>query len=282
MASCCEIPGASGSGPDRGGCEARRTAEKRHREGRGRREVTGTTRAPGARGLAEPRAARPPPLPAQPPPPLPTRLPQVSTNGNGSHSAGDQRKQNTEAAAGGPRWGRRPRNEAGPRGPALSSSPAAALTRSGFGPVAPARTPEPAEKRSGAGSTCSVSPAVRSQSVSETLPVRITMILQRLFRLSSAVQSAISVSWRRNIGITAVAFNKELDPVQKLFVDKIREYRTKRQTSGGPVDAGPEYQQDLDRELFKLKQMYGKADMNTFPNFTFEDPKFEVVEKPQS
>ncbi|XP_070223557.1 ATP synthase-coupling factor 6, mitochondrial isoform X2 [Bos mutus] len=158
MASCCEIPGASGSGPDRGGCEARRTAEKRHREGRGRREVTGTTRAPGARGLAEPRAARPPPLPAQPPPPLPTRLPQVSTNGNGSHSAGDQRKQNTEAAAGGPRWGRRPRNEAGPRGPALSSSPAAALTRSGFGPVAPARTPEPAEKRSGAGSTCSVSP----------------------------------------------------------------------------------------------------------------------------
>ena len=23
-------------------------------------------------------------------------------------------------------------------------------------------------------------------------------------------------------------------------------------------------------ELFKLKQMYGKADMNTFPNFTFE------------
>lgn len=158
MASCCEIPGASGSGPDRGGCEARRTAEQGHREGRGRREVTGTTRAPGARGLAEPRAARPPPLPAQPPPPLPTRLPQVSTNGNGSHSAGDQRKQNTEAAAGGPRWGRRPRNEAGPRGPALSSSPAAALTRSGFGPVAPARTPEPAEKRSGAGSTCSVSP----------------------------------------------------------------------------------------------------------------------------
>lgn len=58
---------------------------------------------------------------------------------------------------------------------------------------------------------------------------RITMILQRLFRLSSLVQSAISVSLRRNIGVTAVAFNKELDPVQKLFVDKIREYRTKRQ-----------------------------------------------------
>ncbi|XP_010975694.1 ATP synthase-coupling factor 6, mitochondrial [Camelus dromedarius] len=108
------------------------------------------------------------------------------------------------------------------------------------------------------------------------------MILQRLFRLSSVLQAAVSVSLRRNIGVTAVAFNKELDPVQKLFVDKIREYRNKRQTSAGPVDTGAEYQQELDRELFKLKQMYGKADMNTFPNFTFEEPKFEAVEKPQS
>ena len=52
--------------------------------------------------------------------------------------------------------------------------------------------------------------------------------------------------------------------------------------SGGPVDTGPEYQQELERELFKLKQMYGKADMNTFPNFTFEDPKSEAIEKLQS
>ncbi|KAF6117509.1 ATP synthase peripheral stalk subunit F6 [Phyllostomus discolor] len=107
------------------------------------------------------------------------------------------------------------------------------------------------------------------------------MILQRLSRFSSAVQSAVSVYLRRNIGVTAVAF-KELDPVQKLFVDKIREYKTKRQSSGGPVDTGPEYQQDLERELFKLKQMFGKADMNAFPDFKFEDPKFEVIDKPQS
>nr|AAB23917.1 H(+)-ATP synthase coupling factor 6 {N-terminal} [rats, liver, Peptide Partial, 34 aa] [Rattus sp.] len=34
--------------------------------------------------------------------------------------------------------------------------------------------------------------------------------------------------------------NKELDPVQKLFLDKIREYKAKRLASGGPVDTGPE------------------------------------------
>lgn len=96
------------------------------------------------------------------------------------------------------------------------------------------------------------------------------MILQRIFRLSSVLRSAVSVHLRRNIGVTAVAFNKELDPIQKLFVDKIREYKSKRQASGGPVDTGPEYQQELDRELYKLKQMFGKGDMNTFPTFKFE------------
>ncbi|XP_052013935.1 ATP synthase-coupling factor 6, mitochondrial [Apodemus sylvaticus] len=108
------------------------------------------------------------------------------------------------------------------------------------------------------------------------------MILQRIFRLSSVLRSAVSVHLRRNIGVTAVAFNKELDPIQKLFVDKIREYKSKRQASGGPVDIGPEYQQDLDRELYKLRQMYGKGEMDKFPTFKFDDPKFEVIDKPQS
>ncbi|XP_025733869.1 ATP synthase peripheral stalk subunit F6, mitochondrial-like [Callorhinus ursinus] len=108
------------------------------------------------------------------------------------------------------------------------------------------------------------------------------MILQRLFRFSSLIRSAVSVHLRRNIGVTAVAFHKELDPVQKLFMDKIREYRTKQQASGGPTDTGPEYQQDLERELFKPKQTYGKADKNMFPDFKFEYPKCEVIEKPQS
>ncbi|XP_044526200.1 ATP synthase-coupling factor 6, mitochondrial [Gracilinanus agilis] len=108
------------------------------------------------------------------------------------------------------------------------------------------------------------------------------MALNRLSRFSSLVQSATSVYLRRNITVTAIAFNKELDPVQKLFVEKIREYKSKRQTVGGPVDTGPEYQQDLERELFKLKQMYGKGDMNTFPTFKFEDPIFEEAPKPQA
>lgn len=55
------------------------------------------------------------------------------------------------------------------------------------------------------------------------------MALHRLFQLSSVLRSAVSLTLRRNIGISAVLFNraKELDPVQKLFLDKIRDYNTK-------------------------------------------------------
>lgn len=55
------------------------------------------------------------------------------------------------------------------------------------------------------------------------------MALRRLFQLSSVFRSAVSVTLRRNIGISAVLFNKakDLDPVQKLFLDKIREYSVK-------------------------------------------------------
>ena len=42
---------------------------------------------------------------------------------------------------------------------------------------------------------------------------RITVALERFFRVPSVPQSAVSVHLRRNIGVTAVACNKELDPV---------------------------------------------------------------------
>lgn len=55
------------------------------------------------------------------------------------------------------------------------------------------------------------------------------MALGRLFQLSSLLGSAVRLTFRRNLGISAVLFNraKELDPVQKLFLDKIRDYNTK-------------------------------------------------------
>ncbi|KAK3511001.1 hypothetical protein QTP70_029010, partial [Hemibagrus guttatus] len=114
-----------------------------------------------------------------------------------------------------------------------------------------------------------------------TLVARDTMALHRLFQLSSVFRSAVSVTLRRNIGISAVLFNKakDLDPVQKLFLDKIREYNVKSKSSGGMVDAGPSYQKNLTEEIGKLQRLYGGGDLTKFPDFKFTEPKLEEVAK---
>ncbi|KFU87958.1 hypothetical protein M959_05432 [Chaetura pelagica] len=107
------------------------------------------------------------------------------------------------------------------------------------------------------------------------------MILHQILRLSSIFRSAVSVHLRRNIGLSAVVFNKakELDPVQKLFVDKLREYNTKSKQAGGPVDAGPEFQKDMTEALARLQRAYGEGDLTKFPEFKFQEPNFEDAPK---
>ncbi|NXS96988.1 ATP5J factor, partial [Jacana jacana] len=107
------------------------------------------------------------------------------------------------------------------------------------------------------------------------------MILRQILRLSSVFRSAVSLHLRRNIGLSAIVFNKtkELDPVQKLFVDKLREYTTKSKQAGGPVDAGPEFQKELTESLARLQRAYGEGDLTKFPEFKFEEPNFEETPK---
>ncbi|MGH0119358.1 UNVERIFIED_CONTAM: hypothetical protein FKN15_006089 [Acipenser sinensis] len=90
-------------------------------------------------------------------------------------------------------------------------------------------------------------------------------------RLSSGYEVHHQKLLRRNLGLTAIAFNKakELDPVQKLFVEKLREYTTKSKSAGGVVDAGPEYQRNVNDELTKLQRLYGGGDLTKFPDFKF-------------
>ncbi|XP_060922871.1 ATP synthase-coupling factor 6, mitochondrial [Limanda limanda] len=107
------------------------------------------------------------------------------------------------------------------------------------------------------------------------------MALHRLFQLSSLLRSAVSVTLRRNLGLSAVLLNrtKELDPIQKLFLDKIRDYNTKSKGSGGIVEAGPAYQKNLSEEVLKLQRLYGGGDLIKFPEVKFTEPKLEEVTK---
>ncbi|XP_051284242.1 ATP synthase-coupling factor 6, mitochondrial [Dicentrarchus labrax] len=103
------------------------------------------------------------------------------------------------------------------------------------------------------------------------------MALHRLSQLSSLLRSAVSLTLRRNIGLSAVLFNKtkDLDPIQKLFLDKIRDYRAKSKASGGIVDAGPAFDNNLSEEVSKLQRLYGGGDLEKFPEVKFSEPKFE-------
>ncbi|CAB0011098.1 unnamed protein product [Nesidiocoris tenuis] len=76
---------------------------------------------------------------------------------------------------------------------------------------------------------------------------------------------------RRNFGICVPAFQKVSDPIQQLFLDKLREYKGK--SSGGKlVDASPEIEREWKQELGKLATQYGGssgADMTKFPDIKF-------------
>ncbi|KAL7882088.1 hypothetical protein AOLI_G00089370 [Acnodon oligacanthus] len=68
-----------------------------------------------------------------------------------------------------------------------------------------------------------------------------------------------------------------LDPIQKLFVEAIRDYSSRSMSTGGLVDAGPEYQKALAEEIAKLQRLYGGGDLTSFPEFNFPEPKLDEV-----
>ena len=70
------------------------------------------------------------------------------------------------------------------------------------------------------------------------------------------------------------------DPIQGLFVEKIRDYATKKTASGGKlVDATPAVEAEVQNELDKVAMAYGGGkgvDMSKFPEFKWQEPAVEV------
>uniref|UniRef100_A0A1B6C1C8 Uncharacterized protein n=1 Tax=Clastoptera arizonana TaxID=38151 RepID=A0A1B6C1C8_9HEMI len=90
---------------------------------------------------------------------------------------------------------------------------------------------------------------------------------------------ALPVIVRRNFGLFVPAFQKASDPIQQLFVDKIKEYKQK--SSGGKlVDPTPEIERELKSELERVSKQYGGGagvDMTKFPEFKFTDPVIDPI-----
>ncbi|XP_046740948.1 ATP synthase-coupling factor 6, mitochondrial [Diprion similis] len=85
---------------------------------------------------------------------------------------------------------------------------------------------------------------------------------------------------KRNVGILAPALQKASDPIQQLFIDKIREYRSKNTGSKTLVDAAPETIRELQSELEKAANQAGGGggvDLTEFPRFKFDEPKVDPI-----
>ena len=96
--------------------------------------------------------------------------------------------------------------------------------------------------------------------------------------LSQSILSSVRVlrtEARRSIGIVGPALNKAADPIQQLFLDKVREYKQK--SSGGKmVDPNPEIEREMKNELERVAKQFGgdgKVDMTKFPEFKFPEVK---------
>ncbi|GFR89679.1 ATP synthase-coupling factor 6, mitochondrial [Elysia marginata] len=100
------------------------------------------------------------------------------------------------------------------------------------------------------------------------------MLRQAVQRLLPAGQCLVQQA-QRNFGVSAAVAQKgNLDPIQQLFVDKIREYRTKS-VGGKLVDATAETETALKDSLANLERAYGAkgVDMTQFPTLNFTDPE---------
>ncbi|XP_014256081.1 ATP synthase-coupling factor 6, mitochondrial-like [Cimex lectularius] len=98
-------------------------------------------------------------------------------------------------------------------------------------------------------------------------------------RLLHITNSVLRTEAIRNISAMPVMFAKATDPIQQLFLDKLRDYQ--RRSSGGKlVDPTPEIEKEWKQEMTKLAKQYGGSegvDMTKFPDFKFKDVKLDPV-----
>ena len=63
---------------------------------------------------------------------------------------------------------------------------------------------------------------------------------------------------------------KNSDPIQKLFVEKLQEYNKKSAAAGGDlVDSTPETKARIDTEMQQIRKRFGEGNLEEFPKFNF-------------
>ncbi|XP_052803801.1 ATP synthase-coupling factor 6, mitochondrial-like [Mya arenaria] len=87
----------------------------------------------------------------------------------------------------------------------------------------------------------------------------------------------------RNIGSTAILAQEAKEPIQQLFVQKIKEFDQKKKAAGGKMQLSAEAEASLKSELARLEAQFQAAgkDMTAFPSFSFSDQPLERPPQPE-
>lgn len=98
----------------------------------------------------------------------------------------------------------------------------------------------------------------------------------------NAIKSSVKRRFfNRNISIHSPCLEKATDPIQQLFIDKIREYRVKSNGGKNLVEPTKELQDQLRTQLRSITKQYQsgkkKIDLNKFPTFKWVDPKIDSI-----
>ncbi|GFS88428.1 ATP synthase-coupling factor 6, mitochondrial [Nephila pilipes] len=102
----------------------------------------------------------------------------------------------------------------------------------------------------------------------------------KVLRCGSALRN--SVVLQRNFGVCSMLMTNKTatDPIQKLFLEKLKEYNKRSGGTGKFVDVSPEKQKEYDEILLNLKKQYGAdkgEDLTKFPTFNFPEPKLDPI-----
>ncbi|XP_074503442.1 uncharacterized protein LOC141774574 isoform X1 [Sebastes fasciatus] len=109
--------------------------------------------------------------------------------------------------------------------------------------------------------------------VTDDVPAQKEVLLKEEFEEEEGAQAEASGS--EDVKGT----HADLDPVQRLFLEKIREYNNMHRLNGGLLEAEPGYEKLLSEETAKLQRLYGGGDLSSFPQFTFTEPETDQDSK---
>ena len=109
---------------------------------------------------------------------------------------------------------------------------------------------------------------------------KMSSISRQTLKLAS---TALRPALQRNLATSYVlAQAAPVDPVQGLFLEKVREYATKKKASGGKlVDSDAKTEAMLATELGRVAKAYGGGegvDMTKFPEIQWTEPELQSLE----